>query len=126
MTPIQLTVLVGVLLLITAFNMKVVLWYIERKQAKQALQKYVQQEHVDVPIPFALSEMKCVDTIESNLHTYLDALTSHKMEKIGIMKEDALVAVMIPLDVYEKFIECVSQMQLHMTHLETSSKNVSL
>jgi hypothetical protein len=43
-----------------------------------------------------------VNSVAKNIDDYLDALTSHEIEKIGIIKDDTLVAVMIPLDVYEK------------------------
>ena len=43
-----------------------------------------------------------MNNIAKNIDNYLDALTSHGIEKIGIIKDDTLVAVMISLDVYEK------------------------
>ena len=130
MTLIEMMVLAGILMLITAFNLKLAIWYIEHKQAKKALEDYngspVGEEIMQPPVPFSLSEIKCVDSVAKNIDNYLDALTSNELEKIGIMKEDALVAVIVPIERYEKLIECVSQMQLDMTHLETRSKNVSL
>ena len=130
MTLIEMMVFAGILMLITALNLKLAIWYIERKQAKKALEGYngshVSEETMQPPVPFSLTEIKCVDSVAKNIDTYLDALTSNELEKIGIMKEDALVAVMIPIERYEKLIECVSQMQLDMTHLETRSNNVSL
>ncbi|AHJ11708.1 hypothetical protein [Sulfurospirillum multivorans] len=115
MSPIQLTVLAGVLILITAMNLKIAIWYIDRKQAKQALQNYSNQEQSDnttqVQIPFTLAEIKCVDSIANNIDQYLDALTSQKLEKIGIMKDDTLMAVMIPIERYEKLLEYVSPVQ---------------
>ena len=130
MTLIEMMVLAGILMLITAFNLKLAIWYIERQQAKKALKSYngspVGEEIMQPPVPFSLSEIKCVDSVAKNIYTYLDALTSNELEKIGIMKEDTLVAVMISIERYEKLIECVSQMQLDMTHLETRSNNVSL
>lgn len=111
MTPIQLMVLAGVLLLITALNLKLAIWYIEKKQAKLALENYnrshLGEETAQTPIAFSVSEIKCTDSIEKNIDSYLDALASHKIEKIGIMKEDALVAVMIPIKRYEKLLEAV-------------------
>lgn len=115
MSPIQLTVLAGVLILITAINLKIAIWYIDRKQAKRALQNYSNQEESDnttqVHIPFTLSEIKCADSIANNMDQYLDALTSQKLEKIGMMKDDTLVAVMIPIERYKKLIEYVSPVQ---------------
>ena len=130
MTLIEMMVLAGILMLITALNLKLAIWYIARKQAKKALEGYngshASEEIMQLPVPFSLSEIKCVDSVAKNIDTYLDALTSNELEKIGIMKEDTLVAVIIPIERYEKLIECVSQMQLDMTHLETRSNNVSL
>lgn len=108
MTPIQLMVLAGVLLLITALNLKLAIWYIERKQVRQALESYnasSNQEIAPTSVTFSLSEIKCVDNIEKNIDSYLDALTSHEIEKIGIMKEDTLVAVMIPIERYENLFK---------------------
>ena len=130
MTLIEMMVLTGILMLITALNLKLAIWYIERKQAKRALESYngspVGEEIMQPPVPFSLTEIKCVDSVAKNIDTYLDELTYSELEKIGIIKEDTLVAVMIPIEHYEKLIECVSQMQLDMTHLETRSNNVSL
>lgn len=114
MSPIQLTVLAGVLILITAMNLKIAIWYIDRKQAKRVLQGYSNQEESEnteqqVHVPFTLAEIKCVDSIANNMDQYLDALTSQKLEKIGMMKDDTLVAVMIPIEQYEKLLEYVSQ-----------------
>jgi hypothetical protein len=116
MSPIQLTVLAGVLILITAMNLKIAIWYIDRKQAKRALQNYSNQEESEnteqqVHVPFTLAEIKCVDSIANNMDQYLDALTSQKLEKIGMMKDDTLVAVMIPIERYKKLIEYVSPVQ---------------
>lgn len=116
MSPIQLTVLAGVLMLITAMNLKIAIWYIDRKQAKRALQNYSNQEESEnteqqVHVHFTLAEIKCVDSIANNMDQYLDALTSQKLEKIGMMKEDTLVAVMIPIEQYEKLLEYVSPAQ---------------
>ena len=130
MTLIQMMVLAGILMLITAFNLKLAIGYIERKQAKKALEGYngshVSEEIMQLPVPFSLSEIKCVDSVAKNIDTYLDALTSNALEKIGILKEDVLIAVIIPIERYEKLIACISQMQLDMTYLETRSNNVSL
>lgn len=105
MTPIQMMVLSGILILITALNLKLAIRYIERKEAKRVLKRYngleLDKEATKIPVSFSLSEIKCVDSIEKNIDTYLDTLASNEMEKIGIMKEDALVAVMIPIKVYE-------------------------
>lgn len=113
MSPIQLTVLAGVLILITAINLKIAIWYIDRKQAKRALQNYSNQEESDntvqVRVPFTLAEIKCADNIANNMDQYLDALTSQKLEKIGMMKDDMIMAVMIPIEGYEKLLEYVSQ-----------------
>ena len=111
MSPIQLTVLAGVLMLITAINLKIAIWYIDRKQAKRALQDYSNQEQSEAHVPFTLAEIKCVDSIANNIDQYLDALTSQKLEKIGMMKDDTLVAVMIPIERYEKLLEYVSPAQ---------------
>ena len=106
MTPIHMMVLTGILMLITAFNLKLAIWYIERKEAKRVLARYhcseLAKESAQTPVSFSLSEVKCVDSVAKNIDSYLDALTSHEIEKIGIIKDDTLVAVMIPLDVYEK------------------------
>ena len=106
MTPIHMMVLAGILMLITAFNLKLAIWYIERKEAKRVLARYncseLAKESAQTPVSFSLSEVKCVNNIAKNIDNYLDALTSHGIEKIGIIKDDTLVAVMISLDVYEK------------------------
>ena len=106
MTPIQMMVLVGILMLITELNLKLAIWYIERKEAKRVLERYncseSEQKSTKKPVSFSLSEVKCVDSVAKNIDDYLDALTSHEIEKIGISKDDTLVAVMISLDVYEK------------------------
>ena len=116
MTPLQMTVLAGVLMLITAMNLKIAIWYIERKQAKQALESYTNpqshQEDVPANVPFLLSEVKSVENIEKNIDTYLDALSSKEMEKVGIIKDEKLVAVMVPierLEQYEKIIASYSK-----------------
>ncbi|WNZ00192.1 hypothetical protein SUSP_002609 [Sulfurospirillum sp. 'SP'] len=133
MTLIEMMVLAGILMLISAFNLKLAIWYIERKQAKKALESYngalVSEETMQIqlpPVSFSLSEIKCADAIEKNIDSYLDALSSNEIEKIGIMKEDTLVAVIIPIERYEKLIEYASHVQLPMTYLETRSNNVSL
>ena len=109
MTPIHMMVLTGILMLITAFNLKLAIWYIERKEAKHAPERYncseSAKESTQTPVSFSLSEVKCVDSVAKNIDNYLDALTSHEIEKIGILKDDTLVAVMIPLDVYEKMCQ---------------------
>lgn len=106
MTPIHMMVLTGILMLITAFNLKLAIWYIERKEAKRVLARYncseLAKESAQTPVSFSLSEVKCVDSVAKNIDSYLDALTSHEIEKIGIIKDETLVAVMISLDVYEK------------------------
>ncbi len=106
MTPIQMMVLAGILMLITALNLKLAIWYIERKEAKRVLARYncseLAKESAQTPVSFSLSEVKCVDSVAKNIDSYLDALTVHEMEKIGIIKDDTLVADMISLDVYEK------------------------
>ena len=114
MTLIEMMVLAGILMLITALNMKLAIWYIERKQAKKALESYTKSHPNEAIEPrfvsFTLSEIKCVDSVAKNTDTYLDALASNEIEKIGIMKDDALVAVMIPIEVYEKLCQssCVT------------------
>ena len=109
MTLIEMMVLAGILMLITAFNLKLAIWYIERKQAKKALEGYngshVGEETMQPPVPFSLTEIKCVDSVAKNIDTYLDALTSNELEKIGIMKENTLVVVMISIEHYEKLCE---------------------
>ncbi len=120
MSPIQLTVLAGVLMLITAINLKIAIWYIDRKQAKRALQDYSNQEESEnteqqVHVPFTLSEIKCVDSIANNMDQYLDALKSKEIEKIGIMKDDKLVAVMIPIEKYEKYLHTFSTIEEKVT-----------
>lgn len=104
MSPIQLTVLAGVLMLITAMNLKIAIWYLERKQAKQALQEYNNSEKIEneSTVPFNLNEIKSVETLQKNMVDNLDLLQSKALEKIGIMKDDTLVAVMIPIEKYEK------------------------
>ena len=106
MTPIQIMVLAGILMLITAFNLKLAIWYIKRKEAKRVLERHncseSAKESTQTPVSFSLSEIKCVNSVAKNIDSYLDALTVHEMEKIGIIKDDTLVAVMISLDVYEK------------------------
>lgn len=115
MSPIQLTVLAGVLMLITAINLKIAIWYIDRKQVKRALQNYSNQEQSEntaqVHVPFTLNEIKCVDSISNNIDQYLDALKSKEIEKIGIMKDDKLVAVMIPIEKYEKHLHAFSTIE---------------
>lgn len=115
MTLIEMMVLTGILMLITALNLKLAIWYIERKQAKRALESYtgshVGEETMQPPVPFSLTEIKCVDSVAKSIDDYLDALTSGKIEKIGIMKEDALVAIMISIEHYEKLLESVLPIQ---------------
>ena len=115
MTLIEMMVLAGILMLITALNLKLAIWYIERKQAKKALEGYngshVGEEIIQPPVPFSLSEIKSVDSVAKNIDDYLDALTSKKIEKVGIMKEDALVAIMISIEHYEKLLESVLPIQ---------------
>lgn len=46
------------------------------------------------------------------MDTYLDALSSKEMEKVGIIKDEKLVAVMVPierLEQYEKIIASYSK-----------------
>lgn len=108
MTFIQMVVLAGVLMLITALNLKLAIWYIERKQAKRALESYTNSQESEVSIqpsvPFTLSNIKCVDSIAKNIDTYLDTLTSNEIDKIGIIKEDKLVAVIVSIQRYENMI----------------------
>jgi len=119
MSPIQLTVLAGVLMLITAMNLKIAIWYIDRKQAKRVLQGYSNQEQSEdteqVHVPFTLAEIKCVDNIANNMDQYLDALKSKEMERIGIMKDDKLVAVMISIEKYEKHLHTFSTIEEKVT-----------
>jgi len=119
MLPIQLTVLAGVLIIITVINLKIAIWYIDRKQAKRALQNYSNQEQSDnttqVHVPFTLAEIKCVDSIANNMDQYLNALKSKEMEKIVIMKDDKLVAVMIPIEKYEKYLHVFSTIEEKVT-----------
>lgn len=109
MTPIHMMVLAGILMLITALNLKLAIWYIERKEAKRVLECYncseSAKEATKEPVSFSLSEVKCVDSVAKNIDNYLDALTSNEIEKIGIIQDDTLIAVMIPLDVYEKLCQ---------------------
>lgn len=103
MTFIQMVVFAGVLMLITALNLKLAIWYIERKQAKRALESYINSQQSEViiqpSVSFNLSNIKCVDSIAKNIDTYLDTL--NEMEKIGIIKDDKLVAVIVPIQMYE-------------------------
>ena len=106
MTPIQMIVLAGILMLITALNLKLAIWYIKRKEAKRVLERYKSaKESTQIPFSFSLSEVKCVDSVAKNIDSYLDALASHQIEKIGIIKDDTLVAVMVSLAVYEKLCQ---------------------
>ena len=109
MTPIEMMVLAGILMLITAFNLKLAIWYIERKQAKKALEGYngshVSEKTMLSPISFTLSEIKCIDSVSKNIDTYLDTLKSNEIEKIGIMKNDNLVAVIVPIERYEALLK---------------------
>lgn len=108
MTFIQMVVFAGVLMLITALNLKLAIWYIERKQAKRALESYTNSQESEVSIqpsvPFTLSNIKCVDSIAKNIDTYLDTLTSNEIDKIGIIKENKLVAVLVSIQRYENMI----------------------
>ena len=105
MTPIHMMVLTGILMLITAFNLKLAIWYIERKEAKRVLERYncseLAKESTQTPVSFSLSEVKCVDSVAKNINTYLDALASHEIEKIGIIKDETLVAVMVSIQKYK-------------------------
>ena len=120
MTPIQLMVLAGVLLLIAALNLKLAIWYIEKKQAKLALENYnrshLGEEAAQTPIAFSVSEIKCAGSIKKNIDSYLDALKSNEFEKIGIMKEDELIAVMLPLERYEKLLESIIEDKVKNEH----------
>lgn len=108
MTFIQMVVFAGVLMLITALNLKLAIWYIERKQVKRALKSYTNSQQSEVSIqpsvPFTLSNIKCVDSIAKNIDTYLDTLTSNEIDKIGIIKENKLVAVLVSIQRYENMI----------------------
>ncbi|MFW9626525.1 MAG: hypothetical protein ACMV1K_07285 [Sulfurospirillum sp.] len=108
MTFIQMVVFAGVLMLITALNLKLAIWYIERKKAKCALVSYTNSQQSEVSIqpsvPFTLSNIKCVDSIAKNIDTYLDTLTSNEIDKIGIIKENKLVAVLVSIQRYENMI----------------------
>lgn len=108
MTFIQMVVFAGVLMLITALNLKLAIWYIERKEAKRALESYTNSQQSEVSIQpsvsFTLSNIKCVDSIAKNIDTYLDTLTSNEIDKIGIIKEDKLVAVLVSIQRYEHMI----------------------
>lgn len=108
MTFIQMVVFAGVLMLITALNLKLAIWYIERKEAKRALVSYTNSQQSEVSIqpsvPFTLSNIKCVDSIAKNIDTYLDTLTSNEIDKIGIIKENKLVAVLVSIQRYENMI----------------------
>ena len=105
MTPIQMIVLAGILMLITALNLKLAIWYIKRKEAKRVLERYngleFDKEATKKPVSFSLSEVKCVDSVAKNIDSYLYALISNEMEKIGIIKDDTLVAVIVPIQKYE-------------------------
>ena len=113
MTPIEMMVLAGILMLITACNLKLAIWYIERKQAKKVLASYngspIGEEIMQPPVPFSLSEIKCIDSVSKNIDTYLDTLKSNEIEKIGIMKDDKLVAVIVPIERYEALLKSVPQ-----------------
>lgn len=115
MTPIEIMVLTGIFMLITAVNLKLAIWYIERKQAKKTLESYNRSQTGKTTqktlTSFILSEIKCVDNVEKNMNTYLDALTSNEIEKIGIIKDDALVAVMMPIQRYENIRATISKME---------------
>lgn len=101
-------VLAGILMLITAVNLKIIVWYIDRKQTKKALQQYTEQEKETFEeaahSSFLLTEIKSVENIEQKLDIYLDALKSKRMEKIGIIKDDKLVGVIISIEIYEKLM----------------------
>lgn len=105
MTPIQMMVLAGILMLITALNLKLAIWYIKRKEAKRVLERYncseLAKESTQIPVSFSLSEVKCVNSVAKNIDSYLDALASHEIEKIGIIKDETLVAVMVSIQKYK-------------------------
>ena len=102
MTPIHMIVLAGILMLITALNLKLAIWYIKRKEAKRVLERYKSaKESTQIPFSFSLSEVKCVNSVAKNIDSYLYALISNEMEKIGIIKDDTLVAVIVPIQKYE-------------------------
>ncbi len=65
-----------------------------------------QQSEVSIQpsVPFTLSNIKCVDSIAKNIDTYLDTLTSNEIDKIGIIKENKLVAVLVSIQRYENMI----------------------
>ena len=97
MTPIHMMVLTGILMLITAFNLKLAIWYIERKEAKRVLARYncseLAKESAQTPVSFSLSEVKCVDSVAKNIDSYLDALTSHEIEKLALLKTISSLAL---------------------------------
>ncbi len=72
------------------------------------------------PIPFSLTEIKCIGGVAKNIDTYLDALTSNELEKIGIMKEDTLFAVITLVDErsksYTKTIESYTKLSMSEYH----------
>lgn len=105
MTPIHMMVLAGILMLITALNLKLAIWYIERKEAKRVLERHncseLAKESTQTLVSFSVSEIKFMDSVAKNINTYLDALSSHKIEKIGIIKDETLVAVMVSIQKYK-------------------------
>ena len=111
MSPIQLTILAGVLILIMAIELKILIKYLERKEAKQKLQHYTETIKHKINIPFTFNELKSSEEIKDNLNANLDLLKSKEVEKIGIIRDDELVAVILPIEQYENLLEYVLQVK---------------
>lgn len=111
MSPIQLAVLAGVLILIMALELKILIKYLERKEAKQKLQHYTETIKHKINVPFTFDELKSSEEIKDNLEANLDLLKSQEIEKIGIIHNDELVAVILPIERYENLLEYVFQIK---------------
>ena len=97
MKPIETIIFVGILMVITIVNLKLAIWYIDRKQAKQTNEANAKRLE-------ALQDMQSMEWLENNFDTILEELLNKKRETFTVFLGNGIIMVVQTLETYEKTI----------------------
>lgn len=97
MRPIETIIFVGILMVITIVNLKLAIWYSDRKQAKQTNEANAKRLE-------ALQDMQSMEWLENNFDTILEELLNKKRETFTVFLGNGIIMVVQTLETYEKTI----------------------
>ena len=60
----------------------------------------------DASIAYKSNELVSTDDFANNMETFIDKLTNHEVEKIGILHNDTLCAVAVSHENYQRLLQC--------------------